>query len=41
MRIHLQMNCEFICIYREVPLSEDFISAHILTEEDGGFFSSR
>ena len=24
-----------------MPLSEDFISAHILTEEDGGFFSSR
>ena len=28
-------------INREVPLSEDFVSAHILTEEEGGYFSSR
>jgi len=25
---------------REVPLSDDFVSAHILTEEEGGYFSS-
>ena len=30
-----------ICSNREVPLSDDFVSAHILTEEEGGYFSSR